>query len=112
MLKAQGNKFGRTLRLVRQREFDYVFKAGRRTKIKGLTILKMANGAGHPRLGISIGRSFGNSPQRNRMKRRLREAFRLIQHELPEWDFIFVPYRQAAELSVDELKTILGNVSK
>ncbi len=112
MLKTQRHKFGPSLRLVKQREFDHVFKMGRRVKIKGLTILRMDNDLGHPRLGISIGRSFGNAVERNRMKRRLREAFRLSQHELVHCDFICVPYRRAMELSVRELKSILGKVSE
>jgi ribonuclease P protein component len=112
MLKTQRHKFGPSLRLVKQREFDHVFKAGRRVKIKGLTILRMDNALGHPRLGISIGRSFGNAVERNRMKRRLREAFRLGQHELGHCDFICVPYRRALEHSVPELKSILGKVNE
>lgn len=112
MLKTQRHKFGPSLRLVSQREFDHVFKSGRRVKLKGLTILRMDNDLGHPRLGISIGRSFGNAVERNRMKRRLREAFRLSQHELSHCDFICVPYRRAMEHSVTELKSILGKASE
>lgn len=41
------------------------------------------NGLGHWRLGLSVGTRFGGAVQRNRMKRLLREAFRLSQHELP-----------------------------
>lgn len=35
-----------------------------------------------PRIGISVARRVGNSPQRNLLKRRFREIFRLHQHEI------------------------------
>ncbi len=35
-----------------------------------------------PRIGISASRRVGNSPQRNLLKRRFREIFRLFKHEI------------------------------
>lgn len=36
------------------------------------------------RLGITASKHFGNSVQRNRFKRIVREAFRLCRHQLPQ----------------------------
>ncbi|MFA5863745.1 MAG: ribonuclease P protein component [Phycisphaerae bacterium] len=110
MLKTNRNKFGRTRRLAKQRDFDHAFCTGQRFKMKGLTFLKASNERDHPRLGISIGKSFGNAVERNRMKRRLREAFRLGQDKWPAVDLICVPYRLAMELTVGELKELLEKV--
>jgi len=107
MMQPKRLKFGRDMRLTRQREFDHVFSTGRRMKIRGLTIIRLENDLGHPRLGISIGRKFGNAVERNRTKRKIREAFRLTQHQLASCDFICVPYRRAVELSVEDYKSIL-----
>lgn len=41
------------------------------------------NACGYARLGVSIGKSNGNAVARNRLKRLIREAFRLSQHVIP-----------------------------
>ncbi len=42
-----------------------------------------ANGLAYSRIGVSIGRAQGNAVMRNRIKRVIREAFRLNQRDMP-----------------------------
>ncbi len=45
-----------------------------------------------PRLGLSVSRKVGGAPRRSRVKRLLREAFRLNKHRMPaEIDLIAYP---------------------
>jgi ribonuclease P protein component len=48
-----------------------------------LVVHAAPNVLGFCRLGLSVGKRAGGAVQRNAFKRRIREAFRLVQHELP-----------------------------
>lgn len=72
--------------------FDDVFAQGTRAASNAMLVLVSKNAANIARIGISVGRKFGDSPRRNRAKRLLREAFRLHRAELdPSFDYVVVP---------------------
>ncbi|MFO0859370.1 MAG: ribonuclease P protein component [Phycisphaerales bacterium] len=70
-------------RLTHRRQFEAVHAARMKTPSGPLMVHSRRNGLDHPRLGMSIGRPFGGAVARNRLKRCLREAFRLLQFEIP-----------------------------
>jgi ribonuclease P protein component len=87
----QSYSFPRSRRLAGKLAFSRVFDAKVRESRGPLMVYAHPNDLPHPRLGISIGRKVGSAPKRNRIKRLLRESFRLMQHDLPRgYDFVVV----------------------
>ena len=83
--------FSSRQRLVHDREFQAVFDARVRKGIHPISVFARPNALGHCRLGLSVPRRGGTAVRRNRVKRLLREAFRLMQHEMPgSYDFVIV----------------------
>ena len=75
--------FSRKQRLASKSQFDAVLRR-RLSARDGLLAVYMAqNDCGHPRLGVSVGKSCGGAVVRNRLKRLLRETFRLSQDRIP-----------------------------
>ena len=82
-----GAGFPRSARLLKHSDFDRVYKQGRRHFSSHMTVfyVRQAEGASSQgavpekgaRIGFTVGRVLGGAVERNRIKRRLREAVRL-----------------------------------
>jgi ribonuclease P protein component len=95
-------RFPKRMRLLKPNDFERVF-AARRSAGDGFMVLYGApSNFTHSRLGLTVSRKVGSAVVRNRWKRALREAFRLVQHELPPLDIICIP-RAGAEPDVRRL---------
>lgn len=88
-MQASARAFQPAQRLRHKSEFDRVYRDARRSADALFAISFIFSPAGIPRLGMAIaGRVVGNSVRRNRIKRLVRESFRLHQHELPPLDIV------------------------
>ncbi len=69
---------GKQNRLLRHADFEKVYKQGKRHFAASMTVFYLARGvSGGPRIGYTVSRVLGGAVDRNRMRRRLREAVRL-----------------------------------
>ena len=74
-------------------EFDQVYRCGRRLHSSGFSLIVTGNSLGHSRLGISIHRRLKGAVRRNRIKRLIRESFRLRRELYPAESDIVVTVR-------------------
>lgn len=83
---------GRRLHL--ERDFQRVFARRCCVGDKVLAVFVDRNGLEYSRLAVVASRRLGKAVARNRIKRLIREAFRVLQHDLPGGlDIICVPKR-------------------
>lgn len=107
-------RFSTRHKLTHAREFAAVFAARMRKSTGPLAVFLLPSERPSHRLGLSIGRVVGNAVVRNRLKRMIREAFRLRQHEIPRlteavgYDIV-VSAKPHAPLSLDQYEVLLMN---
>lgn len=106
--------FSREKRLLTPRHFKAVFDSPT-GKVPGKNLLLLArnNDLDHPRLGLVIGKkSVKLSVERNRLKRLMRESFRLHQDLLAGWDIVIVARKGLGDVENPELIQHFGKLWK
>lgn len=84
-------RFTRSARLLKPDEFKFVFENGRREHTPHFTAVAASGSTGQPRLGLAIAKkSIALASDRNRIKRQIRESFRLHQDRLPPVDIVIL----------------------
>jgi ribonuclease P protein component len=71
-------------RLKRRQDYLQAARAGRRLHGPHFSIILSRNETGKRRLGVTVSRRVGGSVERNRVKRRIREFFRLNKEAFPQ----------------------------
>ncbi|MBI1941246.1 MAG: ribonuclease P protein component [Acidobacteria bacterium] len=91
--------FPKALRLLRRAVFRRVYEEGQRRSGPLCALFFRSNGLPHTRLGITATARLGNAVLRNRVKRRVREVFRLNRASIPGgWDIVLNPREAAARV--------------
>lgn len=115
-------------RLLSNEQFQSVLAFKKRASDDLLIVYLAKNDGKYPRLGVSVGKSCGSAVIRNRLKRLIREAFRLSKGQMPDdYDYLVMispkwrakfDSETAVKKAVGKLKTsevqmrFLGLVSK
>jgi len=113
---AGGKRFrlGAGRRLTRSAEFERLLRDGKRRNLSGYTFYLERRSAGRARLGILVSRKHAAAAtERNRIKRCIREAFRLEQDNLGSLDLLVRPplgVRGSAQM-ISRLRELLGAVA-
>ncbi len=103
-------RFLKSQHLRSEADFERVY--ARKCKAADGVLLLFAdrNNLGYTRIGLSVSKKHGGAVIRNRLKRLLREAFRLSQHDLPAGlDLIAIPL-DGAKASLDAYRASLGKI--
>jgi len=91
-----------------KREFDAVYAHGQRFGNGFFGVTAHLGEPGGPRLGLAVAvKTAGNGVERNRIRRVIRESFRLHQHELPAFDLVVSARARARGASSAQLRAQL-----
>lgn len=103
-------RFRRKQRVRRGKEFRRIYSRRCSVRDPHLLVFAAPNDFDYPRLGLSVSKKrVGIAVKRNRWKRKLREAFRLSQHELPAGlDLVVIPQRDTPP----ELETLKNSLKQ
>jgi ribonuclease P protein component len=103
--------FSRELRLLTPDDFQPVFKNAVPAVSPHLTLLARKNNLDHPRIGMAIPKKHIKlAVGRNRIRRIVREQFRLKQHQLPAIDIVVIAKAGIADLSNQEINKVLDKL--
>ncbi len=71
-------------RIRKRQDYLRIYDQGKKIYTRSFTVITSSNQVGIPRLGTAVGKKVGNAVKRNRIKRLLREFFRLNKNRFPE----------------------------
>ncbi len=98
-------------RILKRRDFVALSETGQRIQNEQFIALFAPNQCGRSRIGITVTKKVGPAVKRNRIKRLIREYFRLNRHKLAgNWDINLIAKRQIADISSEQAYRSLQNI--
>ena len=98
-------------RLLNRKDFVNLNRLGKKYRTKHFISISKENGLDINRLGITVSKKIGNAVIRNRIKRLIREIYRLRKNDIPKgYDVVVVARKGAADLDYRKMKEELGEI--
>jgi ribonuclease P protein component len=112
-----GATFSRAARLLKHSDFERVYKQGQRHFSSHMTVFYLrrlgdALSSNGPRVGFTVGKVLGGAVERNRIKRRLREAVRLQRSVLTGACSVDVVINPKKSVRTIEFSVVLQEVGR
>lgn len=96
-----------------RKDFERVINCGNRKKLENIIAYRLPNQLGITRLGISTTKRTGGSVDRNRVKRRVREAVRKNASFLPPGeDVVIVAGRKCLEAPFEDIERDIRGIGE
>ncbi len=103
--------FAKSCRLSHSKEFSRVFEKAEKASDRYFLVLARKQQQGYARLGLAVAKKHAKlAVQRNRLKRIIRESFRLKQSSMPSIDVIVMIRPQAAKAEKKVLRKNIDNL--
>ncbi|PKK95720.1 MAG: ribonuclease P protein component [Tenericutes bacterium HGW-Tenericutes-4] len=92
-------------RLLKRKEFSYVFHRGKRFSTKLVVLNYTPTKLPQFRVGFSVSKKIGKAVIRNKVKRRMREIVRSLKNQInDQYNYVFVARAGIEVASYDEIK--------
>ena len=104
-------KFSESLK--KNKDFQVVYKNGKSYANRYLVLYIRENGMDKNRLGISVSKKVGNSVERNRARRLMKENYRFLkEHFQCGFDLVVIARAGAKEKSYHDIESALIHLGK
>ena len=104
-------KFSKSLKL--NHIFRRLYHKGKSAANKHLVLYCRRNGSGENRIGLTVSAKLGHAVVRNRIRRRLREIYRLHEAEFQSgWDLVVVARSRAVDAPYQKLEKAYLDLAK
>jgi ribonuclease P protein component len=82
--------FRKAEKILKRKDYQAIYQRGSRRYSKNFVIVRSINETGVKRLGISVSKKAGSAVKRNRLKRLIREFFRLHKSRIADSQDIII----------------------